>query len=212
MSDATLTSISTPDPSMDRLAPRPSRARNRLLVLVGVFILVAAAFSPNLLRPSLSPPNGNQSGSWSALPSHREVLTTASVAAQTWPRLALRSVIAVPGARVVGAWIVEESVAAALDGTVDESYYETGLEYLAAAMPGLDLEGDALPKSLDHGDTASLIILWDVDACDELVANPDVSAALEARTAVRTSRTVDLPDFAAPGFDIDLLRRSGICP
>ena len=79
-------------------------------------------------------------------------------------------------------------------------------------MPGLDVEGDALPKSLDHGDSAFLIVLWDIDACAELLADPEATAAVEARTAVGTSRIVSLPDFAAPGFDIDTLRRSGICP
>lgn len=213
MIDATFeSSTSTPDPSMERLAPRPSRVRNLLLVLAGIAVLLAAWFSPVVLRASLSPRDGSQAGSWSALPSHRQVLTTSLLTAQTWPRVDVRSVDDVPGAHVAGAWIVDASVSGAFDDSVDESDYESGRSYIEASMPGFDAERDALPTSLDHGHSAFLIVLWDIDSCDELEAGQTSPATADARTVLRTSRAVDLPDFAGPGFDIDALRGSGICP
>lgn len=197
---------------MELLAPLPSRARNRLLILAGAVALAAVVFSPNVLRPSLNPPDGSQSGSWTAMPSHREVMTTTSVTAQTWPRVDIRSIDDVSGARLAGAWIVGESVLADFDDNLDESSYESGLAYIEAAMPGFDAERDALPKSLERGDTAILIVLWDIDRCDALHVGPEASASVEARTILRTSRTDKLPDFAAPGFDVDTLRLTDICP
>lgn len=213
MIDATSASATTtPDPSMERLAPRPSRVRNLFLVVVGIAALLAAWFSPTVLRASLSPRDGSQAGSWSALPSHREVLTTSLLTAQTWPRVDVRSVDDVLGARVAGAWIVDASVREAFDDTLDESDYESGRSYVEASMPGFDAERDALPASLEHGHSAFLVVLWDIDSCEALETGQAAQATVGARTVLRTSRAVDLPDFAAPGFDVDTLRRSGICP
>jgi len=213
MIDATLDSEPTwaPDPSMTQLAPRPSRARNRLLIVAGAVALVAAVFSPNVLRPSVNDPNGSSSGSWRVLSSHREVMTITSMTAQTWPRVDIRSIDKVPGARLAGAWMVDESALADFDDTLDESSYESAVAYIEAAMPGFDTENDALPQSLGHGDPAFLIVLWDIDSCDALDVVPTVPARIETRTIVRTSNTEDLPDIAAPGFDVDALRRTGTC-
>lgn len=196
---------------MAQLAPRPSRARNRLLLFAGAVALVAAVFSPNVLRPSVSPPNDGQFGSWGALPSHGQVMTITSLAAQTWPRVDIRSIGDVPGAQLAGAWMVDESVLADFDDTLDESNYESGLRYIEAAMSSFDAERDALPQSLGRGDTAILIVLWDIDSCDALEVVPPVPARLETRTIIRTSSTENLPDIAAPGFDVETLRQSGTC-
>jgi len=157
-------------------------------------------FSPNVLRPSVIPDNGGYSGMWSALPSQREVMTITSVTAQTWPRVDVRSISGVPGAQLVGAWMVDESVLADFDETLDESSYESGLLYIEAAMPGFDAERDALPQSLGHGDLASLIMLWNIDSCDALDVVPKVPTRVESRTIVRTSHTENLPEIAAPGI------------
>jgi len=216
MTDATPSSASTPtlvlDPSMAQLAPRPSRARNRLLVLLAVVALCGAVFSPNFLRPSVIPDNGGYSGSWSALPSHREVMTITTITAQTWPRVDVRSIADVPGAQLAGAWMVDESVLAGFDDTLDESGYESGLSYIEAAMPGFDAERDALPQSLGHGDDAILILLWVIDHCDTLDLVPKVPARVKTRTIVHTTHTESLPEIAAPGFDVDTLRELGACP
>jgi len=216
MFKATLDSVSTaasvPDPSMAQLAPRSSRARNRLLLLLGTVSLVAAVFSPNVLRPSVIPHNGGYSGSWRALPSHREVMTITSITAQTWPRVEVRSIADVPGAQLVSAWMVDDTVLADLDDTLDESSYESGLSFIEAALPGFDAERDELPQSLEHGDLAILIVLWDIASCDTLDVVPKVPARVETRTIVRTSLTENLPEIAAPGFDVDTLRESGACP
>lgn len=135
-----------------------------------------------------------------------------SLAAQTWPHVEVRSVDGVPGAQLTGAWIVDDSVLAGFDDTLDESSFGSGLSYLVAAMPGFDAERDALPQSLRRGDTAMLILLWDIDSCDALDTVPTAAATVEARTILRTSHTEDLPDIAAPAFDVDILRRTGSCP
>jgi hypothetical protein len=210
--DSGPTPTSAPDPSMAQLAPRPSRARNRLLLLAGVVVLIAAVFSPNVLRPSVNRPNSGYFGSWSALTSHRQVMTVTSMTAQTWPRVDVRSIDDVSGVQLAGAWMVDESVLADFDDTLDESRYESGRSYIEAAMPSFDAERDALPQSLGRGDTAILIVLWDIDSCDTLDIIPPAPARLESRTIVRTSHTGDLPEIAAPGFDVDTLRQSGACP
>jgi hypothetical protein len=200
-----------PDPSMAQLAPSPSPARNRLLISAVVVALVAAVFSPNILRPSVSGPNSDSTGSWSALPSHRQVMTTASVAARTWPRVDIYSIDDVPGAQLVRAWVVDESVLAGFDDTLDESSYESGLSFITAAMPEFDAERDALPQSVGWGDSTFLILLWDIDSCDVLDVVPAASARVESRTTFRTSSKENLPAYAAPGFDVELLRRTGAC-
>jgi len=213
MIDATLDSepTSAPDPSMTQLAPRPSRTRDRLLLVAGAVALVAAVFSPNVLRPSVNEPNGSSSGIWSALPSHQEVMTITSITAQTWPRVDVRSIDNVPGARLAGAWLVDDSALADFDDALDESSYQSGVAYIEAAMPSFDAESDSLPQSLGHDDHAFLIVLWDIESCDAFDVVPTVPARVDTRTIVRTSNTEDLPDIAAPGFDVDALRQTGTC-
>jgi hypothetical protein len=135
-------------------------------------------------------------------------MTITSVTAQTWPHVDIRSIDDVPGAPLVRAWMVNELVLAGFDDTLDESEYESGMSYVKAALPGLDIERDALPQSLRRGDSATLIVLWDIDNCDAL---PQEGAQLKSRTFLGTSSTEIIPDIGAPGFDVEVLRRTGIC-
>ena len=216
MSNATVDSppaeSSSPDPSMTRLAPTRSRARNRILVAAGFATLVAAWFSPNLLQPSIDETNGAHAGSWSALPSHHQVLTMTSLNSQTWPRVGVRSVVAVPGAEVAGAWIAAESVIADGHDDVDDADFDTGRDYLEAAIPALDFRADQLPRNVERGDTALLIVLWDIVSCDTLDSSSPPPAAVRLRTVVGTRGQADLPDIANPAFDLATLRESGTCP
>lgn len=196
---------------MLQLAPTPSRGRNLLLIAAVVVALVAAVFSPNILRPSVSRPGGSSGGMSSVLASHRQLMTASTMTAQTWPRVDVQSIGDVPGASAAGAWVVKESDLAGFDPPLDESNYESSLSYLTAAMPGFNAELDALPQPLGRGERAILVVLWDIDDCDDLDVNPRATARVGLGTIIGTSATENLPDFAAPGFDVELLRSTGVC-
>lgn len=201
----------TQDPSMLQLVPRPSRTRNLILIAAVVVALVAAGFSPNILRPSVSQPDGSSGGMSSVLASHRQVMTASTMTTQTWPRVDVQSVDDVPGASAAGAWILEESDLASFDPPLDESNYESGLSFLTAAIPGFDADVDALPQPLGRGERSILMVLWNIENCADLEAGLGAFARVDLGTIIGTSATESLPDFAAPGFDVEFLRRTGAC-
>ncbi len=210
MTDETVNETA-PDPSMAMLAPTSTRRRNLLLALAGFALLAAAWLSPALLRPSVVPANGAGAGSWHALPSNRQVLTMTQVTARTWPNVELRSVVDVPGADVAGTWMIDDAVLAGFDDAIEESAFDSGEAYLRAAMPAFDTGADSLPRRLGHGQSAILVVLWNVAGCDVLDTPEPVPAPIELGTVIRTGRREELPPIAAPGFDVDTLRRSGTC-
>ena len=195
---------------MSQLVPRPSRTRNLLLIAAVVVALVAAVFSPIILRPSVSQPD-TSGGMSSVLASHRQLMTATTITTQTWPRVDVQSINDMPGARAAGAWVIEESDLEGFDPPLDESDYESGLSFLNAAIPGFDAELDALPQPLGRGERSVLMVLWNIENCDELEAGPEASARVDLSTLIGTSTTENLPEIAAPGFDVDLLRRTGAC-
>lgn len=199
------------DPTLTALAPTSTRPRNRLLVLTICTVLVAAMFSPTLLRPSVVPANGGSFGSWHALPSHRQVVTITQVTGQNWPSVELRSVLDVPGAEVENAWMVDDSVLVDFDDSVDESAFDSGDAYLRGAMPEFDPAADALPRRIGRDQSGILIVLWNVTGCDALDTVEPAPAMIALRTVVRTGHREELPAIAAPGFDVATLREVGAC-
>ena len=208
----------TPDPTIGLLSPRPSRARNLLLMLTGVLVLAAVVVSPNLLRPSVVPGIGGYGGSWMALGSRDQALTITGIETQGWTDVEVHSLVDVPGAALAGAWIIDEVSYAKFDNGLDDATFTTVAAYLEAAIPGFDSTGDALPHHLERKQTAYLVALWDILDCDELdtATSPPfflaAPAKVELRTLVGTSRTETLPEIASPGFNVATLREAGACP
>lgn len=197
---------------MARLAPQSSRRRNVLLLVAGVAVLVAAAFSPIFLRPSVLDDNGAFGGSWTALPTNHQVITMTQLAPANWPGVDVRSVGDVPGASVAQAWLIDEATQSTFDDAIDEADFDSGVEYLTAAMPALDVAADSLPSHVDRNESAMLVVLWNIENCDPFAAATPELPRIELRTIVRTSRHQTLPDIAAPSFSLDTLRESGTCP
>ncbi|MGC5165513.1 hypothetical protein [Luteimicrobium sp. DT211] len=93
------------------LVPRTSRRRRVAAVIVVVALLVAAWFSPELVRPRLV---DMDDAAWAPEPG-AIVETTVGAGAEAWPWLALDGVDDVPGARVVDASIEDETTGTPLD-------------------------------------------------------------------------------------------------
>lgn len=197
------------DPSLEALVPRRSRFRNLALGAAGVAVLVGAFMSPAMLRPSVVS-ESDVSGSWSALAPHPWILAVVELQADAWPKVDVQSVADLPGARVAGAWVLADGLAT-FDDQLDPGAFASGEDFLEAALaPGSLPVADALPRSLDLGETASLVILWEITDCSQLGAG--VEAQVELKTVLGTTNHQGLGSLSAPGFDVQTLTESGICP
>jgi len=172
MAEATVDEV---DPTLAALVPRRSTVRNIVMSLVGLVVLVLVGLSSSVLRPTVA---AYTSGARSIEASGRAE-TTISVTGLGRPWLTLESVGDLPGATVVGAWYYPQG-ATVQELPVDD--HESGLEHPRSVLP--DLDTAALPQRLDHLETGTLVILWDVD-CDEL--DPDRGVELELGSALGTS-------------------------
>ena len=188
-------------------APRPAAAEHRdhrlskagigtVAVLVVLFV-VGVWFYRGPLQPSVA---GNPSGSWSAAPPDI-VLVRTDLDVTGWPSVLLREVHDVPGAHVVGAWVVPD-VDEAQTGTANDP--EAGDAALGPDDSGL------LPQRLERGTTQDLVIRWEITDCDALVEGAQPEVAL--RSVVGTTRTEALDGTTGPAFDLQVLVDTGICP
>lgn len=194
------------DPTLSSLVPRSSWRRNLVLAVLAAAVLAGAFVSPKVLRPTVATRTGGWV--WAALPTHQQVVVVAPLDATTWSHVDLRSVGGVPGAEVAGAWVQRGELA----DTVmvgDPADYDTGLDVLRATFPTLELGSTRLPQRLQGGETAQLIVLWDVVACDAL--NVQRLPELTLRTALGTTTHEQLDDFLSPAWDVETLRSSGLC-
>lgn len=186
------------DPTVESLLPERSTGRNVALAAAGVLLLVAAWWSPAVLRPTVE---SVASGSWGVEGTDRGVLATGQVVLHDGPAAMVTAVSDVPGARVVGAWLAEwdaTTAPRAATGTARE---------VAESLAGPDA---ALPALLGSGDDAALVVLWEVTDCAALVEGVEPEASV--RGALGTTTTVALDALLGPAFDLTLLEDAGVCP
>lgn len=168
------------DPTVDALVPRPRWWRPVVAALVIALALVAAWFSPVVLRPTLM-----SSGGWTT--SHDQtdqVLTTHWVEAHGIPAVTVREVRPVPGTEVLGAWLLHAEPGA--DGPpVGE--LPDARSTLEALVPPAVLNSATLPARVDNGATAWLVVAWQVTDCQSLADAVAAGGLLEDEPYVRIS-------------------------
>lgn len=175
---------------------RPSKAGIGTVAVLVVLFVVGVWLYRGPLQPSVA---GNPSGYWSAAPPDG-VLVRTDLDVTGWPSVLLREVHDVPGAHVVGAWVVPD-VDDALAGTADDP--TTGDAALGPEDPRI------LPQRLERGTTQDLVIRWEITDCDALDAGAAPEVAL--RSVIGTTRTEPLDTMTGPGFDLQVLQDAGIC-
>lgn len=84
-----------------------------------------------------------------------------------------------------------------------------GAEVERAWIVGPADAAEMLPQRIGNGDHTQLAVLWHITDCARL--QPTDWAEVRLQSALHTSSTDELPDTASPGFDVDTLRREGVC-
>src|SRR4051812_34640865 len=186
------------DPTLATLVPRPSPWRNVALVAVAFAALVIV---PVLAKPSIVP--GSTGGGSTAFPESRQVVTQLLVEGAGPLPVTVVAVDDVPGATVVGAWLLPpDAMSAGASGALPD-----GAAYVAA----VDL-GDAraaLPPRLPAGERAALTVVWQITDCAALTIDDAPEVVL--RTVVGTTSREELPDWAGPGAALQP-DGTGVCP
>jgi hypothetical protein len=196
-------------PTLSTLIPQPSIRRNLILASATLLLLVGAWTSPQVLRPSDVSGHSGGGGSTS-LARQRQVLTTVQLTPDGWPNMGLQSVDDVTGARVAGAWVLPERLAQSQVET-NPADYASGLDYLRASFPHNDFGVTSrLPHRLELGESAQLLILWDIADCTVLARGKPPRAELVSILGIHTRE--QLPDWASPRFALDSETENGICP
>ena len=194
------------DPTLAALVPRRSTTRNVLVASVGVAALVAAWFSAEILRVSVADDYAGVSG-WETIEGRPEVLTMTTIDPHGWPWMTVESVADLPGARVVGAWVVPSMETGR--PTATPGRFADTVDYLRHRFP--DLDAGRLPTRLRPGSSGALVVLWEVRNCDYLDA--DVPAVVDLRSALGAGTREELTSSVmSPAWDPDLLAKAGGCP
>lgn len=200
------------DSTLETLIPRPSRARNFILIVLGALILAAVLVGPMLLQSSISK-DSSGTRSWAALGPHPFVLSVVSVKADGWPSVKVDSVTNVPGASVADVWIMPEGTRGENGDIRSAANFAHPWEYVEAYYGAT--ADNRLPQQLDDGESASMLILWEIEDCELLnqTDQPEVRLKTLFRTTVTESLSQDpVYDFVSPAFDIETLIESGTCP
>jgi hypothetical protein len=157
-------SQATTDPTLEELVPRGSRRRGAALVVLALAVLVGAW----LLPPQLQAGIGQSQSSWGRqFTVEGQVLAVAAIQPHAWGGVEIRSVGAVPGAHVVGAWATN----ADLWGTANVPDAATPADLLAVL--GLT-DADRLPHTVAPRRDATLVVLWQIDDCAALRSPPSL--------------------------------------
>jgi len=194
------------DPTLAALVPRRSVGRNLLLAAVALVVLVGAWASPPLLRTSIT--GGPTEASWAPV-GPNQVVTETSLSPQGWPSVEVRSVDGVAGARLLGAWVLTGDAMTSRN-YVAPADFGTGLDYLRSSYPHADLGTTQLPRRLTPGQPSSLVTLWEIVDCAQLVEGEQPSVSL--RSALGASTSERLTEWAGPAAHLPTLVDAGTCP
>ena len=207
--DATHVTSTAPasDLTLATLIPQRSIWRNLILASAATLLLVGVWTSPQMLRPSVI--SDGYGGSSTSLARQHQVLATAQLTPEGWPSVGVQSVGDLPGARVAGAWVlpgplVQPQVAA------DPANFTTGLDYLRASFPHANFgTASQLPRRLDRGESAQLVILWDITDCARLI--PGQEPQIELASILGTTTYERIPDVFGPEFALNTQNEKGAC-
>lgn len=183
------------DDALEALLP-PRRRTGAVVPAVAVLVLVLAWFSPQLLRPSVWDGSGG-GRSTTFGPAGSQLLTTTVTSTDSWLPFTVERVGDVPGARVVGAWLVTGPDAVTAERGVEGSLVSAD-GYVAQVVSSPS--GAQLPRRMAAGGPAALLVLWEVEDCDAL--QPEVEAVVTLRNVLGVTVVDTLPSFSAPSSDL----------
>ena len=174
------------DPSLKTLLPESSWVRGAVAVGLLTMLVVGAWLSPSVLRPEI----GASVGPWSRsiFEDAGEVVTTMGLTPEG-SDITIVAVESLPGAQVVGAWVLES----APDSSYDEFPVDP-LEDLAERYPGQDLAASSLPQRVSESDgVRELVVLWRITDCVQLQGARQ--PVVELRTVIGTTVLQPVDEF-----------------
>ncbi|ACZ30123.1 hypothetical protein Xcel_1092 [Xylanimonas cellulosilytica DSM 15894] len=206
------------DPTLASLVPTRTRTRNAVLVVAGICLLLAAAFSPRVLRPTFA--DGNSGGTLSVAAGDRTIVTIVQGGTNAWPWATITGAVAPPGTHVVGMWVTS-GPGSPLDDTFPpaSSGPETTWQDLLAPS-GVAIAANTPPQRVTRSHDATAVVVWQVDDCTALRDaadsrdDPRGTPFLRWRTIIGTSTTSGTWVEHTPLGDsaLDLLHETGVCP
>jgi len=207
--DATQVTSTVPesDPTLATLIPQRSIRRNAILASAATLLLVGVWISPQLLRPSVL--SNSYGGDATSLAREHQVLATVQLTAAGWTSVGVQSVGDLPGARVAGAWVIPDTLAQP-QIVADPAKFTTGLDFLRASFPHVNFgTASRLPHRLDRGESAQLVILWDITDCARLI--PGQEPQIELTSILGTTTYERLPDAFGPESALNTQDEKGHC-
>lgn len=166
------------DPTLQALVPRGSWLRSGSLVVTALLLLVSAWFLPGLLQPRLLGATGG--GASVVVGPGKRVVATALLQPHGLGGVRVTAIDPVPGAHVVDAWVV--------DGWRDPWTGTTTTPTADATLAALGAGPAAqVPLTVPSGESATLVMLWQVDDCAALTADGPV-VHVASPWATRTER------------------------
>lgn len=207
--DATHVTRTAPesDPTLATLIPQRSIWRNLILASAATLLLVGVWSSPQLLRPSVI--SKSLAGSSTSLAREHQVLATVQLTPEGWPSVGVQSVGDLPGAKLGGAWVLPGPLVEP-QAVADPANFATGLDYLRASFPHANFgAASQLPQRLDRGESAQLVILWDITDCSRLI--PGQEPKIELTSILGTKTYERLPDVFGPEFALNTQNEKGAC-
>lgn len=172
------------------LVPRASRGRNLLLSVLAVLVLLGAALSPAVVRPSLKALSGGGLG----VDLSSGILRVGPLDPQVWPSATLLEIEPVPGMTPTRAWVFRaEDVFVDRDWDTEVPSSLPAHEYLEALYPGMVFEPEGnLPARVTRGEGELILAaLWTIDDCTQLGDGDQDGAS-------RFSRTESEPELFEP--------------
>jgi len=92
----------------------------------------------------------------------------------------------------------------------DPANFTTGLDYLRASFPDANFDtASQLPQRLDRGESAQLVILWDITDCARLI--PGQEPQIELTSILGTKTHERLPDVFGPEFALNTQNDKTAC-